>query len=336
MQMTTAIRLLQTLPTKKESAMSVANIASQWFDGLQTASDIRNIQRYMTQRANGVSHDLALIDVVNEGAGRRYYLRSPQVAQWFMTAETALHVLVTSQHLCKALRDLDVMNNERLVNIADVVIDKSASARFFRDRVRVIQDGIGRLPACIDHSVLKQTIEAINKRRQLAFHYLSSSGKSSFPCVTCLGVVAKDGTLYLLGSTGLTDSPRHFPLQRMSEAEISHFPAQSRPDFDLDDYIERTHMLSHSLDVKSIDMRLRLRVAPEAMYHFLERPLSAEQYVDPLISPDAWRTVTATVPHTILLIPFLLSMGPWIEVLDPPEMRAAVKASLGNSSMRYV
>jgi hypothetical protein len=65
-----------------------------------------------------------------------------------------------------------------------------------------------------------------------------------------------------------------------------------------------------------------LRVAPESIYHFRERPLSNDQVETLPAGDEPWHIVTATVPRTILLMPFLVSMGPWIEVLAPADVRA--------------
>jgi predicted DNA-binding transcriptional regulator YafY len=59
------------------------------------------------------------------------------------------------------------------------------------------------------------------------------------------------------------------------------------------------------------------------MYHFRERPLSENQRVTEPEEGQTWYLVTAEVPDTILLVPFLLSMGHWIEVLEPQTVRAA-------------
>jgi hypothetical protein len=45
--------------------------------------------------------------------------------------------------------------------------------------------------------------------------------------------------------------------------------------------------------------------------------------------------VTATVPETVLLVPFLVSMGPWIEVMEPAGIRAKTAQWLRDSFAHY-
>lgn len=121
----------------------------------------------------------------------------------------------------------------------------------------------------------------------------------------------------------------------MKSAHVVPQCAQPRPDFDLDRYIDDSHQLSHKLDQEADPLRLKLRVAPRAMFHFLERPLAGDQVIEPADEPDGWQLVTATVPETILLVPFLASMGPWIELLEPLGLRAKLASWLQESAAHY-
>jgi predicted DNA-binding transcriptional regulator YafY len=183
--------------------------------------------------------------------------------------------------------------------------------------------------------VLAASIEAIKSGTKLRLTYVDSSGKESSPLVSPLGLVAKDGTIYLVAIKGLSDAPRHFPLHRMTEANASAQLAQMRLDFDLDRYIHDSHQFSHLLDAEAPLAVLKLRVAPETLYHFRERALSTDQAIGPARRSDGWRVVTATVPETYLLIPFLLSMGPWIEVLEPPSVRDETAKRLHAAAAHY-
>jgi predicted DNA-binding transcriptional regulator YafY len=89
------------------------------------------------------------------------------------------------------------------------------------------------------------------------------------------------------------------------------------------------------LDANALPVRLKLRVASQALYHFRERPLSNDQAETAPAGGDPWHIVTATVPNTILLMPFLLSMGPWIEVLAPIEVRSDAAKRIGGMWAHY-
>ncbi len=134
---------------------------------------------------------------------------------------------------------------------------------------------------------------------------------------------------------GLSDTPRHFALQRMTDADVHFKQAQHRPEFDLQQYIVDSHQFSHVLDAKVSPVQLKLRVAPEAIYHFRERPMANDQEETLPLADEPWHIVTATVPNTILLMPFLLSMGPWIEILAPIDVRAEAAKRIGGMWAHY-
>ena len=109
--------------------------------------------------------------------------------------------------------------------------------------------------------------------------------------------------------------------------------AQLPPGFDIDKYIERSHQLSHRLD-DGDDLQLVLRIAPAAKFHFEERPLSNDQEISEPDRETGWLTVKAQVPNTLLLVPFLVSIGE-IEVLGPKEIRTKVAEWHRSAASRY-
>lgn len=316
MKMNTAVRLLQMLPTRLDQAITIAELAAKWHKREPTRSDKRNIQRYMSDLATEGLDEPALVEIV-DGKPRLFYLKLSSVANWFMTEEAALNILLTRQ----MLGSLNRMGTEKLIDVAEKAIGASTETRQIRERIRIVNDGLGRLPARIDPQVLQVVIESVVKRKQLNFSHVSSKTPEATHRVSPQGLVAKDGTLYLLATKGLGDNPQHFPLHRMSDTQIHHLDLQFRPDFDLDRYIQDSHQLSHKLEDEPVSMELILRVAPEALYHFHERPLTGDQSIGPARKSDGWSIVTANVRFTVLLVPFLLSMGGWIEVVGPSKVR---------------
>ncbi len=318
MKMTTAVRLLQLLPTRVEKAVTVKELASKFCDGRATSGDIRNMQRYLSDLSADSADTSALVEVA-EGDPRRFYLKLSNVAQWFMTEEVALNILLTRQVLGRSMGSVKRMSVSPQIDMAEQLVGASPETQQIRQRVRIVPDGIGRLPAKIGPQILQPVLDAVAKRKKLSFAYVNFKGNESQPLVTPQGLVAKDGAIYLLATKGLGDKPHHYALHRMRTAEVDHRPAQEQPDFDLDRYIEESHQLSHTIDMEPVE--LKLRVAPGTLYHFRERPLSPEQTIGRATGPQGWHVVTAHVPVTFLLVPFLLSMGGGIEVLSPASVR---------------
>lgn len=322
MKLTTGVRMLRLLTTRPENALTTGEIARRWRALGGTEVALRSIQRYMSELSQDSVEGPALVSVVERGRERAYYLKTSQVANWFMTEEAALDLQLSREVFGRAFGSGFRSNGEKLADMAERVVAASPETQRIRDRLRIAPDGIGRLPAKIEPDVLRVAVDAIGKNRKLRFTYASAAGKASSQLVSPLGLVAKDGTIYLVAVKGLADSPRHFPLHRMSDADVHFQAAQPRPEFDLQRYIHDSHQFSHVLDGKASPVKLVLRVAPETIYHFRERPLSADQRETPPTGDEPWHIVAATVPWTILLLPFIVSMGPWIEVVEPGDMRA--------------
>jgi predicted DNA-binding transcriptional regulator YafY len=325
MNVKNSVRLFGILPSSPDKALTTNEISQKWGeqsadwdeDGDEDeASRLRKIQRYVQtcQRESWVEMRVS-------GGQKKYYLNKNQVSDWMMSEENALVLQITRQIYD---RTLGFGDDERAAGMAEQVASQALSlaARRMRDCFRVVPDGIGRLSARIAPDVLKEAMRAIRTNRMFQFDYTNQKGKPSNIQCSPLGLVAKDGTIYLVATQGLADPPRHYALHRMKSADALPNPAQPRPDFDLDRHIENTHQFSHALNNDPTPIELKLRVAPEGMFHFTERPLSTNQTVTPPAETGGWHTVTATIPKTMLLRPFLASMGPYIEVLGPQELRA--------------
>jgi predicted DNA-binding transcriptional regulator YafY len=252
-----------------------------------------------------------------------------------MTEEIALNVLLTGQLVGNALGSVGPLNTERLSEIAETIANASDKTKRIRRCVRLVPDWIGRLPARIDPTVLQAAIDSLGEYQKLQLDYTNHQGNSSSYLVNPQGLVAKDGTVYLLATTGLENRVRHFALHRSQNAYVHSHPIRPLPGFNIDRYIEESHQLSHLLDANAAPVLLKLRVAPETIYHFSERPLSTDQTITSPANNDAWFLVTATVHETILLIPFLLSMGGWIEVLEPAKVRAETARRLAVAVAHY-
>ncbi len=336
MKLNAAVRLLRLLNSQPQGALTTNQIALKWFEQTGATINIRNIQRYLSELSADSADGPALVDVLDDDRERKYHLRLSEVARWFMTEEAALHLLLTRQMLERSFSaGLDPDEAKRRIDIAETVSDDSARTRRLRDRLRIVPDGIGRLPARVDAQILAAAVDAVAASQKLSFTYVNPTGKESEQVLSPQGLVAKDGTIYLLATKGLSEPPRHFALHRMTKAHVAPQPQQARPDFDLDGYIRDSHQLSHRLTAEAPPVSLKLRVAPDALFHFTERPLSSDQSIGAARRSDGWHVVTATVPETVLLVPFLVSVG-GIEVLGPPSVRNATAKWLRAAAAHYV
>ena len=136
--------------------------------------------------------------------------------------------------------------------------------------------------------------------------------------LSVLGLVAKDGAVYMITVQGFEDRPKHYPLHRVTKADVIKARAFTRNDFQIDQYIKEQHQLAHVLREEDSPIDLDLLVAKEALFHFKERPfmtVSGEQVISTDPVHGKWYSLKATVPYTVMLAPFLWSHAGWVQVL---------------------
>ena len=319
------LQLLQLLTLPEEKALNSTEIGRKLFNKTSAldANELRTVQRYLKALSESSAGEAPLIQSVGEGRWRRYYHRPGTLAKWLMSEQTAHHLVLAQAVLQNSFGKIQELAVQQDLAQAEQVISFKEKSRRLRQKLRVVPDGLGRLPAYIDNKVLEDVATAIVNDRQLRYEYNSSEGKKITRTVSIQGLIAKDGAIYLIGTEGLTDSPsRAHPLQRFKETCVMASASQYRPDFNLDEYIEKTHQLSHSIEGKNDLFDLILRVNPAAIFHFQERPLGKSQKINQPTENDAWYLLSTQVPYTVLLVPFLLSMGPWIEIISPEKIKS--------------
>jgi predicted DNA-binding transcriptional regulator YafY len=331
MKFPVAVRLLSLMPTRPEAAITVQQIVARWPRQPGKGDPTRNIQRYVAELADGVDGQ-PLLEKIERGEPR-YYLRLAQVANWLMTEETALGLLMSQRILGEALGQLNELDAARLSDLADQVAGSTSATKRLRQRLRIVPDGVGRLPAKIDQAVLRAAIDAIGSNRQFIFGYKNQAGRLGSHTVSPQGLVAKDGTIYLVATRGFADQPFHYALHRMSSPEVANVPGVQRPEFDLDHHIRESHQLGHLLSPKL--MQLRLAVDPAALFHFVDRPLSSEQTIEEASGPRTWPIVSAKIPDTMVFRHFVLSLWGQVEVLEPVHLREDIAHKLKSAASLY-
>jgi len=338
MHFQTAARLFQYLPKHPKDALTATELTKRLSKCFPAEKFVlRTVQRHLNELSTSELGPF-VVALDEKGQPNRYYLDLSKVANWMMTEENALNLMLAKDLLSGYFRDVEQMRQENLQQVAEGVLEQNPGSMLqnIQANVRVVSDGIGRQNAVIDPAILRVVFEAIGSKEALKLHYVSSRREESDKVLNPLGLVAKDGTIYLLATRGLENRPKHYALHRARAAERVARPRSVPPGFDLDQYIERSHKLSHVLDEHEGEVELQLRVAPETMYHFRERPLSKNQQIDEHNRDErGWFLVTNTIPVTIQLVPFLLSHGGWIEVVGPESVRQEMKRRLDTAAAHY-
>lgn len=338
------IKLIEVLPKVESLAVTATQIRDDFYaiapptDPIKTASKNTNIRRYLDE-----TFEIGLLGVVyplgttsESPRFERYYLKETKLLQYFMSSKVALNV-IWSKSIMQQLGP--VLDSENVSETA-LAAPKSRKEKTVLDLIRMVPDGIAREYADIKPWVLSPIIAALENGHRLLLKYHDRQGKVILDDAdglgrAILGLVAKDGTLYLIGCKGFDDVPNHIPLHRIDFVEAIGIRTFFRPDFILDDYIENQHQLAHVLTDQQSPIDMVLKVAKEAIFHFRERPIAGGQVISDEADADGRYTVAVTVPFTVMLPPFLWSHAGWVEVISPPALRQYVAKEILAAAVHY-
>lgn len=336
MKFNQALALLSLLSSRPDGAITAQTVVRKWNDAYTERLNLRTAQRYLSELSSDGKDSRAVLEVDTGCKEWRYYLRLSEVASWLMTEEVALIQALSLQVVKDTFSGAVIEGLERHLDAALHLVEGSGQSKRLRDRIRIVPDGIGRLPARVDQKILSGIMDALGSNQLLRIKYAAvTKKKESSRDINPLGLVAKDGTLYLLGVEGLCDSPIHYAAHRLISVQVLPKRAPSREDFDLDRYIHDSHQLSHVLHSEMSRHQVILKVHTRSLFHFKERPLSEQQSIVESEEHAPWAIVTVSIPNTVLLKPFLASFGPDLEVLEPPLLRAEMVSWCTESANLY-
>lgn len=333
MKIADAILAVRLLPADPAQAITAGEFVDRWRAGARRDVSERTLLRWVS--------DLAAMNFITEVSPptvpRRYYRPGHAVSGVGMSPDMAMRLVLSSRLLPDATA-LGLGAGGAELGAAESVIRTSDVLRELRRRVAVLPDGIGRLPTRIAPGVDEAVAQAVGTRRVLRIVYRSRTnelrGTSVTHDVSVQGVLSKDGTVYLVTCKTWDDRLNVFAAHRIIRAEVLTSAAIERDGFNLDTYIAQTHRMSFTTgEGQWVD--LQLRVQPDALWHFRERPLCEGQSISDNPDAEGRSLVNARLPMNELLVPFLMGLGGGVEVLGPPELRAEIAVRLREAVARY-
>jgi predicted DNA-binding transcriptional regulator YafY len=331
------IKMVGLLPRDGSAAITAEELRGPFFSQgprateITRASQLTALRRYLGElRKHGLVKELPPL----QGMDRlpRYHLIEHRLYSYFMHGKVALGLHWTTKLLAPLSDGMDDTDLGHMASKARL----SRREEVIRDRVRVVPDGIGRSLADVKRDQVRTVFEALAAGQMVLVEYTKRTGEHVQRELSVLGLAQKDGTVYLIASLRLGGKPIHYAMHRVkSVALLPRRPADTRPDFDIDAYIESQHQLAHVRDDRPSPLSLELLVHEKALFHFRERPLLPAQSEPEAYSRDGWYRVTATVPNTDMLVPYLWSHAPWVEVLGPPSVRDDVAVGIRTAAAFY-
>jgi predicted DNA-binding transcriptional regulator YafY len=337
----TLAAVLAHFPQSHSSAKTAQEIAQDWPVGKTQGSKLKKVYRCINELGlGGPDLDWADDDATGTGSGLhefvckvpkpadarrgqpdRVYLDMNAIANFFMTDAIALQLLLGRRTINPALASSPAIALEAVETMARQRLEKTkGGAGTLARKIRIVTDGIDRKLAKIDPDVLRAMIEALTRKRWIEFDYVASNKQKSRKKLGPVGLVVKDGTIYLVALEGIKSTPQAaLPLHRMDNVLVSPQPLHHAP-FDLDAWIDKNGQLNHPQDGPERTINLELMVAPGSIWHFQERPLGDDQSITDPVVPDGWYRLTVTTRRWYTLTSFLASFGPYIKVVGPKEV----------------
>ncbi len=356
MKVDTLIKMIKILPKSMDQALASTKIRDKYYldpsnhVALGDASKNKHIRKQIEDL-----QELGILGTVyyktpQAVAGKeatdpsprydKYYLLENQLLKYFMDSKIALNLL-WSKNVMQGLGQAYDANNVDDAAL-HALLNKGEEA--LKSCVRIVPDGIARKHATIDSNVLAAVLSAIESGHKVALTYKTRQGVpvADGPAGTeraVLGLVAKDGTLYMINCKGFSDVPTHIPLHRVKSATEVGLRTFACPDIQLDQYIESQHQLAHVKQEEESPIEMVLKVSKEALFHFNERPIcgvnGSVQVISEEPDGDGRHTLKVTVPYTVQLPPFLWSHAGWVEVVSPPSLRKFVGEHLLAAAAHY-
>gem|GEM_PF-1691338 len=243
-----------------------------------------------------------------------------------VSPELAFALKLTQRYFGTLIPAREVESLKILLNAAEEIIARRSNVRYQRllERIEVYPRGFQLIPPAVDEPQLQTILEALAKNKQLSFDY-QPKGKKKHRVEVCepLGLVDRSGILTLVVRIPESQRDRNYNVNRISELRVESDLAYPK-DFKLKKFISDGHM---NVQLEPRTVNLHLRLSRRECADLLESKLSADQKVMNLTDDNF--EITATVPHNIELIWWLLERGKYVEVLEPECVKERVQKERG-------
>jgi len=243
-----------------------------------------------------------------------------------VSPELAFALKLTQRYFVNLIPAREIESLQLLLERAEQIISRQSNVRYQRllDRIEVYPRGLQLIPPEVDKAQLQTILEALANNRQLSFDY-QPKGKKMHRVEVCdpLGLVDRSGILTLVVRHRDAQDERNYNVNRISNLKVESYLAYPK-DFKLKKFIADGHM---NVQFEPRTVQLHLRLNRRECADMLESKLSADQTV--VFSNDDFFEITATVPHNIELIWWLLERGKYVEALDPDCVKERLQKERG-------
>jgi predicted DNA-binding transcriptional regulator YafY len=292
--------------------------------------DVRSVQRDLIK----LSASFPLECDEGKPAGWFWQRRNLQLSIPGMDLGTALTYELLARYLAPILPRGMIRDLEPYFRQARSALDALQSDPLGRwsKRIAVITPGQQLIPPAVSPEVREIVYEALlrNKRFEVGYRSLDSEHFKPY-VVNPLGLVYRQGVLYLVATLWEYPDIRLLVLHRMSGAKLRGEDASSIDGFDFERYVQHEKSMEYPAGK---DVALELIVEPWLARHLEECRLSENQVVTQIRQGSQFR-VKATVPETEQLYWWLSGLGTNVEVRKPASGRRRMRTLARELGVMY-
>ncbi|WP_156883727.1 helix-turn-helix transcriptional regulator [Paraburkholderia sp. SOS3] len=241
-----------------------------------------------------------------------------------MGFDEALALQVLKRFAGRQIPSLVSSSLKGLFEVADERIARGSShegrrhANWHR-KVAVVDGALQVIRPAIKEDVFRMVSQALFSERLLEIGYRARSNPTKVPArhlVMPLGLVEAAEMVYLVAKPPGKPVAAMYRLDRMESATVQLESFTYPRDFSLNQYVETERHFDFFPQGKA---QVVLRFAGDARHAVIETPLSKDQIVES--NRDGSITVWATVMLSDRLHWWIRAFGPYVEVLEPKQLR---------------
>jgi predicted DNA-binding transcriptional regulator YafY len=297
----------------------------------QYAVSKRTVERDL-DKLSGVFH------YTSESEGKTTYWFWPENAATLdipgMEPAAAITLTLAREHLQPLLPASVLKLLQPYFKSAEAVLTQHSGAGLghWRHKVRTLSRGPRLAVPQIDPTAHAAITEALLHGRQLtATYHRRGSRAAKETRLNPLGLVTRDGLMYLIATAWDYTEPYQYALHRFRKAEVIDTKATLPDGFSLDQYIQGQSAFEYPHSKRML--ALVADFEPGAADHLQERALSEDQSMSK--RPDGWVRIRATVPDTAELRWWLKGYGASVRVIGPKKIRAEFQGEAKALMMYY-
>ncbi|MGQ0621384.1 MAG: helix-turn-helix transcriptional regulator [Panacagrimonas sp.] len=251
-----------------------------------------------------------------------------------ITPATALILALAHRHLEPLLPPSALELLRLYFQQADETLTKQDPKRFasWTHKLRVIPRGPTFATPKIPEGVQQAVFDALLADRKIRAVYRGRGARDAKPTdLHPLGVVSRDGVIYLVATAWDYEQPYHYALHRFEKAEALPDTARRPEGFDLDRHIAAEKAFAYPTGRGRIALKIEIDEAPAAL--LLERPLAPGQTARRL--RNGRYQIAANVEDTAELRWWLLGYGEQLRVVGPVSLRRDIVQALTAAAAQY-